>query len=85
LRAVDAACSRFRTDSELWRVNQGEVVTVAGWSPRPGRGPGDRAAIRLSRRAGGGAWLVVADDGPGFPDADLTERGRHRRTHNGSE
>ena len=33
-------------------------------------------AIRLSRRAGGGAWLVVADDGPGFPDADLTERGR---------
>jgi signal transduction histidine kinase len=33
-------------------------------------------AIRLSRRAGGGAWLVVTDDGPGFPDADLTERGR---------
>ena len=33
-------------------------------------------AIRVSRRAGGGAWLVVTDDGPGFPDADLTERGR---------
>ena len=32
--------------------------------------------VRLSRRAGGGAWLVVADDGPGFPDADPTERGR---------
>jgi signal transduction histidine kinase len=32
--------------------------------------------VRLSRRAGGGAWLVVADDGPGFPDADSTERGR---------
>jgi signal transduction histidine kinase len=32
--------------------------------------------VRLSRRAGGGAWLVVADDGPGFPDADATERGR---------
>jgi len=31
--------------------------------------------IRLSRRAGGGAWLVVADDGPGFPDADPTQRG----------
>ena len=33
-------------------------------------------AVRLSRRAAGGAWLVVADDGPGFPDADPTERGR---------
>jgi signal transduction histidine kinase len=32
--------------------------------------------VRLSRRAGGGAWLVVADDGPGFPDADSAERGR---------
>ena len=33
-------------------------------------------AIRLSRRAGGGVWLAVTDDGPGFPDPDLTERGR---------
>ena len=32
-------------------------------------------AIRLSRRTGGGAWLVVADDGLGFPDADPTRRG----------
>jgi len=32
-------------------------------------------AVRLSRRAGGGAWLVVADDGPGFPHADPTQRG----------
>jgi signal transduction histidine kinase len=31
--------------------------------------------VRLSRRAGGGAWLVVADDGPGFPAADPTQRG----------
>jgi len=31
--------------------------------------------VRLSRRAGGGAWLVVADDGPGFPDTDPTQRG----------
>jgi signal transduction histidine kinase len=31
--------------------------------------------VRLSRRAGGGAWLVVADDGSGFPDADPTQRG----------
>jgi len=37
---------------------------------------GAALAIRLSRRAGGGAWLVVADDGPGFPGADATERGR---------
>jgi signal transduction histidine kinase len=37
---------------------------------------GAALAIRLSHRAGGGAWLVVADDGPGFPHAGLTERGR---------
>jgi signal transduction histidine kinase len=36
---------------------------------------GEAFGIRLSRRAGGGAWLVVADDGPGFPDTDPTERG----------
>jgi len=34
--------------------------------------------IRLSRRAGGGAWLVVADDGPGFGDVDPTQRGLSR-------
>ena len=28
------------------------------------------------RRAGGGAWLVVADDGPGFSHTGLAERGR---------
>jgi signal transduction histidine kinase len=33
-------------------------------------------AVRLSRRAAGGAWLVVADDGPGFGDADPTRRGQ---------
>ena len=33
-------------------------------------------AVRLSRHAGGGAWLVIADDGPGFGDADPTMRGR---------
>ena len=37
---------------------------------------GAALAIRLSHRAGGGAWLAVADDGPGFPYAGLTERGR---------
>jgi signal transduction histidine kinase len=33
-------------------------------------------AVRLSRRAAGGAWLVVADDGPGFGEADPTLRGQ---------
>jgi signal transduction histidine kinase len=33
-------------------------------------------AVRLSRRAGGGAWLVVSDDGPGFGAADPTTRGQ---------
>ena len=37
---------------------------------------GAALAIRLSRRAGGGAWLVVADDGPGFSHTGLAERGR---------
>lgn len=32
-------------------------------------------AIRLSSRASGGAWLVVADDGPGFPPGDPLRRG----------
>jgi signal transduction histidine kinase len=36
---------------------------------------GEAFGVRLSRRAGGGAWLMVADDGPGFPDTDPTERG----------
>jgi signal transduction histidine kinase len=37
-------------------------------------------SVRLSRRAGGGGWLVVADDGPGFPvnGADPTQRGLSR-------
>ena len=32
-------------------------------------------AVRLRRRAAGGAWLVVTDDGPGFGNTDPTERG----------
>jgi len=39
---------------------------------------GASLAIRLSPRAGGGAWLVVTDDGPGFGDADPTARGLSR-------
>jgi signal transduction histidine kinase len=37
---------------------------------------GSDLAIRLSRRTGGGAWLVVTDDGPGFPSAGPVRRGR---------
>jgi signal transduction histidine kinase len=37
---------------------------------------GAALAIRLSRRAAGGAWLVVADNGPGFHGPDPTERGK---------
>lgn len=32
-------------------------------------------AVRVSRRAGGGVWLVVSDDGPGFAHADPARRG----------
>ena len=32
-------------------------------------------AIRVSHRAGGGAWLVVSDDGPGFPPGGPVRRG----------
>ena len=37
---------------------------------------GAALAVRLSRRASGGAWLVVSDDGPGFGRADPTPRGQ---------
>jgi signal transduction histidine kinase len=37
---------------------------------------GAGCVIRLSHREPGGAWLMVADEGPGFPQADPTERGR---------
>jgi signal transduction histidine kinase len=40
-------------------------------------------AVRLSRRAGGGAWLIVADDGPGFGDIDPTQRGLSMRGSTG--
>ena len=36
---------------------------------------GAALAVRLRRRAAGGAWLVVTDDGPGFGNTDPTERG----------
>ena len=32
-------------------------------------------SVRLSHRAGGGAWLVVADNGPGFPPGGPVRRG----------
>lgn len=32
-------------------------------------------SVRVSRRAGGGAWLVVSDEGPGFAHPDPARRG----------
>ena len=40
-------------------------------------------AVRLSRRAAGGAWLVVADDGAGFSDTVPAERGSSTRGSTG--
>jgi signal transduction histidine kinase len=37
---------------------------------------GVRFSVRVSRRASGGAWVVVADAGPGFADPDAARRGR---------
>jgi signal transduction histidine kinase len=37
---------------------------------------GAACAIMLRRREPGGAWLIVTDEGPGFPLVDPTERGR---------
>jgi signal transduction histidine kinase len=39
---------------------------------------GAALAVRLNPRAEGGAWLIVTDDGPGFGDADPTQRGLSR-------
>ena len=39
---------------------------------------GAALAVRLNPWAGGGAWLIVTDDGPGFGDADPTQRGLSR-------
>jgi signal transduction histidine kinase len=37
---------------------------------------GASLAVRLNPRAAGGAWLIVADEGPGFAGADPVSRGR---------
>jgi signal transduction histidine kinase len=39
--------------------------------------------VRLAGRAGGGAWLVVADDGPGFADDYAATRGSSGRGSTG--
>ena len=36
---------------------------------------GTAFSVRVSGRAGGGAWLVVCDDGPGFSHPDAARRG----------
>jgi len=37
---------------------------------------GTALSVRVSHRAGGGAWVVVSDSGPGFADPDAASRGR---------
>ena len=37
---------------------------------------GTAFSVRVSHRAGGGAWVVVSDSGPGFADPDAARRGR---------
>jgi hypothetical protein len=37
---------------------------------------GTAFSVRVSHRAGGGAWMVVSDGGPGFADPDVSRRGR---------
>jgi len=37
---------------------------------------GASLGVRLTARAGGGAWLIVADEGPGFASEDPVGRGR---------
>jgi len=37
---------------------------------------GTAFSVRVSHRAGGGAWVVVSDAGPGFGDPDAARRGR---------
>jgi signal transduction histidine kinase len=63
------------------RVSRDDLVTCADillenvFAHTP---EGAALAVRLSPRAGGGAWLIVTDDGPGFGDADPTQRGLSR-------
>ena len=37
---------------------------------------GTAFSVRVTHRAGGGAWVVVSDAGPGFGDPDAARRGR---------
>ena len=63
------------------RVSRDDLVTCADillenvFAHTP---EGAALAVRLSPRAGGGAWLIVADDGPGFGAADPPQRGLSR-------
>jgi signal transduction histidine kinase len=71
---VDVAVGQIRV-----RVSREDLATCADillenvFAHTP---EGAGCAVRLTARESGGAWLVVADDGPGFPQADPTERGR---------
>ena len=71
---VDVAAGQIRV-----RVSREDLATCADillenvFAHTP---DGAGCAIRLSHREPGGAWLIVADEGPGFPQSNPTERGR---------
>jgi signal transduction histidine kinase len=71
---VDVAAGQIRV-----RVSHEDLATCADillenvFAHTP---DGASCAVSLSHRELGGAWLVVADEGPGFPPSDPTERGR---------
>ena len=71
---VDVAAGQIRV-----RVSHEDLATCADillenvFAHTP---DGAGCLVSLSHREPGGAWLVVADEGPGFPSSDPTERGR---------
>jgi signal transduction histidine kinase len=71
---VDVAAEQIRV-----RVSREDLATCADillenvFAHTP---EGAGCAISLSHREPGGAWLIVTDEGPGFPPSDPTKRGR---------
>jgi signal transduction histidine kinase len=71
---VDVAARQIRV-----RVSREDLATCADillenvFAHTP---EGAGCTVRLCEREPGGAWLVVADEGPGFPQSNPTERGR---------
>jgi len=77
-RAQGVSCDAAAVIAEraaFWRPlaeDQDRRMSVDVFTHTP---EGAGLGVRLSHRAGGGAWLVVADDGPGFPPGGPLRRG----------